>query len=273
VQIKTLALVAAAAFGLAGTNAVLACSTAAWNGGETGNPQEGRPADGVARYSGQCGLKSAATAQFVTDNTPTAETTFRARFYVYTGLSAGTAQVFRANNAGGTQQIGVTYDFAANLLRFATSTGNGSVAVSPNAWYSVELNWSRAAGNMVATVRGAGATTDLTATVTGVGATDAIDTAQLGWVSGTGTATTRGIITDAYESRRSTAIGRLCRGDANLDGTRNSGDGIAIRNEFLNGTLGAGQPDANEDGSVNSGDGIIVRNLFLGGQGACTTGV
>jgi hypothetical protein len=273
VQIKTLALVAAAAFGLAGTNAVLACSTAAWNGGETGNPQEGRPADGVARYSGQCGLKSAATAQFVTDNTPTAETTFRARFYVYTGLSAGIAQVFRANNAGGTQQIGVTYDFAANLLRFATSTGNGSVAVSPNAWYSVELNWSRAAGNMVATVRGAGATTDLTATVTGVGATDAIDTAQLGWVSGTGTATTRGIITDAYESRRSTAIGRLCRGDANLDGTRNSGDQIAVRNEVFGTALAGGQPDANEDGVVNSGDQITVRNLVFAGQGACTSGV
>jgi hypothetical protein len=273
VQIKTLALVAAAAFGLAGTNAVLACSTAAWNGGETGNPQEGRPADGVSRYSGQCGLKSAATAQFVTDNTPVAETTFRARFYVYTGLSAGTAQVFRANNTGGTQQIGVTYDFTANLLRFATTGGTGTLAVNPNAWYSVELDWSRARTNMIVTVRGAGATTDLTTTVTGVGAGDAVDVAQLGWVSGTGTATTRGIVTDAYESRRSTAIGRLCRGDANLDNTRNSGDQIAVRNEVFGTALAAGQPDANEDGVVNSGDQITVRNLVFAGQGACASGV
>jgi hypothetical protein len=92
-------------------------------------------------------------------------------------------------------------------------------------------------------------------------------------VEGTATAATRAIVTDAYESRRSTAIGRLCRGDANNDGSRNSGDGIVIRNEFLSATLAAGQPDANEDGAVNSTDGIVVRNIFLGGQGACSSGV
>ncbi len=272
-KFKTLALVAAASFGLAGTSAVFACSTAAWNGGETGNPQEGRPADGVARYAGQCGLRAAATAQFVTDNTPTAETTFRARFYVYTGLTSGSALVYEALNTT-TRQIGVTYNRDAGNLSFATTGPTPqTITVAPNAWYSVELDWSRTRGNMLVAVRGAGATTDSTATVAGVGGTDQIDTARLGWVSGAGVAAARGLVTDGYESRRATAIGRLCRGDANLDNTRNSGDGIAIRNEFLNGTLAAGQPDANEDGSVNSGDGIIVRNLFLGGQGACTSGV
>jgi hypothetical protein len=274
VKVKNLALVAAAVFGLAGANAAFACSTAAWSGGETGNPTEGRPADGVSRYSGQCGLRSAATAQFVQDNTPTAETTFRARFYVYTGLTAGSALVYQARNAGGTQMIGVTYNRDTNQLVFNTTGSSGNVgSITANAWYSIELNWSRAAGNMVATVRGAGATTDGTATVTGVGGTDQIDDARLGWVEGTATAATRAIVTDAYESRRSTAIGRLCRGDANNDNTRNSGDQITQRNEFLLGTLAAGQPDANEDGAVNSGDQIVVRNLFLGGQGPCTSGV
>lgn len=275
-KIKILALVAASAFGLMGASSAFACATTAWNGGETGNPVEGSPTDAapVARYAGQCGLKAGATAQFVTDNTPSAETTFRARFYVYTGLTAGPAVVYRALNAGSTQQIGVTYDATAGTFAFATTGSSGNITgIVQNRWYSVELNWSRAATNMVVTVRGAGATTDSTVTVTGVGATDQIDTAQLGWISGAGTAGARGITTDAYESRRATAIGRLCRGDANNDNTRNSGDQVVMRNEFLNGTLAAGQPDANEDGTVNSGDQIIARNLFLGGQAACSSGV
>jgi hypothetical protein len=273
VKLKTLALVAAASFGLAGTNAVFACSTAAWNGGETGNPVEGRPTDAtpVARYAGQCGLRSAASAQFVTDNTPAAETTFRARFYVYTGLTSGSAVVYEALNTGGAPQIGVTYNRDAGSLSFAT-TGSGAtpptITVVPDRWYSVELDWSRTRGNLLVAVRGAAATTDSTVTVSGVGGADQIDTARLGWISGTGVAATRGLVTDAYESRRSTAIGRLCRGDANLDGTRNSGDILQARNEFLTRLqpapfLAAGQPDASEDGVVNTQDQLVIRNLFL----------
>ncbi len=277
-KMKTLALVAAAGLGLVGAPSVFACSIAAWNGGPTGTPVAGRPTDAAptARYSGQCGLRSGAAANYVTDNTPAAETTFRARFYVFTGLTAGSALVYQALNADATplQQIGVTYNATAGAFEFATNTGAASIlSITANRWYSVELNWSRAAGNMVATVRGAAATTDSTATVTGVGAAAQIDTARLGWVSGGGTAAARPVTVDGYESRRATAIGRLCRGDANNDNNRNSGDGIVVRNEFLNGTLAAGQPDANEDGNVNSGDGIIIRNLFLGGQGACSSGV
>ncbi len=275
-KLKTLALVAAASFGLAGTNAVFACSTAAWNGNETGNPQEGRPTDAspVSRYAGQCGLKSAATAQFVTDNTPTAETTFRARFYVYTGLTSGSAVVYEALDAANARQIAVTYNRDAGNLSFVTSGPTPqTVTVVPDRWYSVELDWSRTRGNMIVAVRGAGATTDSPATVAGVGAADAIDTVRMGWVSGAGVAAARGITTDAYESRRATPIGRLCRGDANNDSNRNSGDQIQIRNEALGGALAAGQPDANEDGSINSGDQIVVRNIALGGQGACSSGV
>jgi hypothetical protein len=270
-----LALVAAAGFGLVGAPSVFACSNGAWST-VTGTPVAGRPTDAspVSRYSQQCASRSAATGSFVTDNTPNAEQTYRARFYVYTGLTSGPAVVFRATNAASAQMIAVTYDATAGNFTFNTSGGNGTIgSITANRWYSVELNWSRATSNMAVTVRGAGATTDSTATVTGVGGTDVIDTAQLGWISGAGVAAARGIVVDAFESRRSTAIGRLCRGDANNDNTRNSGDLIVVRNEFLNSTLGAGQPDANEDGTVNSGDLIIIRNLFLGGQGACTSGV
>ena len=277
---KNLALAAAAVFGLVGANAAFACSTTAWNGGETGNPTEGRPneTNAVARYSGQCGLKAVASGSFVTDNSPAAETTFRARFYVYTGLASGQAVVYRARDAANADRITVTYDRGAGNFSFAIPGATAqTIAAAPNAWYSIELNWAQA-GTMAVTVRGAGATTDSTANLTGGTGGGTIDSAQLGWVTGTGTAgntgTAReGIVTDAYESRRSTAIGRLCRGDANNDGLRNSGDQITVRNEVFGTALGAGQPDANEDGFVNSGDQIAVRNLVFAGQGNCTSGV
>ncbi|MCE3004645.1 MAG: hypothetical protein LW860_18415 [Xanthomonadaceae bacterium] len=275
-KIKNLALATAALLGLVGAPATFACSIAAWNGTVGGTPVAGRPTDAtsVPRYSGQCGLRAAASGSFVADNTPTAEPAFRARFYVYTGLTSGSAVVYRALNASNAEQISVTYNQGSpGTFSFAIPGATAqTVPANTNAWYSIELNWANT-GTLSATVRGAAGTADATASITGGTAGGAIDTAQLGWISGTGVAGARAIVADAYESRRSTAIGRLCRGDANNDGTRNSGDGISIRNEFLSATLAAGQPDANEDGSVNSGDGIIVRNLFLGGQGACTSGV
>ena len=57
--------------------------------------------------------------------------------------------------------------------------------------------------------------------------------------------------------------------NANTDTTRNSGDLVAIRNEFLGAALAPSQPDCNEDTNVNSGDLVCVRNLFLSGAGAC----
>lgn len=275
-KIKNLALATAALLGLVGAPATFACSIAAWNGAPGGTPVAGRPTDAtpVARYSGQCGLRAAASGSFVTDTTPTAEAAFRARFYVYTGLTSGQAVVYRARNAANVDQITVTYNQGTpgNFSFAIPGAAAQTVPANTNAWYSIELNWA-AAGTLSATVRGAGGTTDATASITGGTAGGAIDTAQLGWIAGTGVAGTRAIIADAYESRRSTAIGRLCRGDANNDGTRNSGDQLAVRNEFFGTALSAGQPDANEDGNVNSADQLVVRNLFFGGQAACTTGV
>ena len=57
---------------------------------------------------------------------------------------------------------------------------------------------------------------------------------------------------------------RLLVGDANGDGSVNSGDFTAVANEFLGVSLGSGQPDCNEDGAVNSGDFTCVANIFLG---------
>lgn len=264
-KIKNLALATAALLGLVGAPATFACSIAAWNGGPMGSPLAGRPTDAtpVARYSGQCGLRAAASGSFVTDNTPTAEATFRARFYIYTGLTTGSAVVYRALNAASAEQISVTYNQGAGNLSFAIpGAAAQTVPAVANAWYSIELNWA-AAGTLFATVRGNAATTDATANITGGTAGGAIDTAQLGWVSGAGTVTgtSRGIIADAYESRRSTAIGRLCRGDANANNAITVGDAVQILNEsFPGGALTSGQPDCNENGAVTVGDAVCALN-------------
>jgi hypothetical protein len=281
---KILVKLIAASFALVGMDAAMACSTAAWTntgagGGEVGNPTEGEPDDAtpVRRYSGRCGLLSnTAAPSFVADVSPAAEPKYRARFYFYTGTTAGEAVVFRAADAGDASKIRVTYDGAAQQAKFyvgADGTADGTVSnVVRNRWYAVELNFSNASpAELRYTVKGAGSDTpianDVAATAAPAG-TDVIDTAQLGFVAPI-SATTGAITTDAFESRRNTAIGFLCRGNANTDTARNSGDLVAIRNEFLGVALAAGQPDANEDGGVNSGDLVIVRNIFLAGQGAC----
>jgi hypothetical protein len=280
--VKNLALVAVAGVGLIGAPAVFAqaCSVAAWTGpAPVAGAVAGRPTDATptSRYAGTCAFRSPAVGGFVTDPTPAAEQAFRARFYVYTGLTGGQAVVYRALNASAAQMIGVTYDAAGSQFTFNTSGGSANVgSVVANRWYAIELSWTKAAivgppaqaaNTMVVQVQGAGSATPLTAAgglvVTGVAAGDQIDDAQLGWVANGGTAGVGSITTDAYESRRQTAIGRLCRGDANVDGILNVQDRIIITNEVIAVGLANGHPDATEDGIVNVQDRIVLTNRVL----------
>ena len=292
-KLKTLAAVVASALSLVAFDAS-ACAFTAWNPGTTatagtatdttGTPTTaslvaGTPVtdvdpaagvQGIPRYAGRCGQASRAAGNFVTDNTPSTETTFRARFYVKAANDG--AVVFRASNAADQTMITVTY--AAAGFTFATTGAPAqSAPVTPGRWYAVELNW--AAGQaMTGLVQGNGSSTPLNLVSTGAAAAgDRIDNAQLGWISGGAAGSP--IAVDAYESRRTTAIGRLCRGDANGDGNRNSGDLITVRNEFLSisspsPTFATGEADVNEDAAVNSGDLIGIRNIFLATQGSCT---
>jgi hypothetical protein len=284
---KILVKLIAASFALAGVDAAMACSTAAWtqtgaNGGEVGAPVEGEPDEGVKRYSGRCGLRATAAANFVRDVSPAAEPTYRARFYVFNGQTSGEAIVFRAQG-GGTPvdrlRVGVT-PTALNIAVGADGAVDGTVALPAAArWYAVELNYNTAGTPSVTySVKGAGQNTALAtdvATTAAPTAADVIDQAELGWVAGA--ATGGEIVTDAFESRRNTAIGRLCRGDSNLNAVRDSGDATQARLEFLSGgnpqATAGGQPDCNEDGRVDSGDATCARILFLAGNGPCATGV
>jgi len=75
---------------------------------------------------------------------------------------------------------------------------------------------------------------------------------------------------DSYESRRSTAVGRVCNCNANgsADDVVNIQDIITTANEATGSSLGAGTPDCNEDGAINIQDLIAAANLALG-SGVC----
>lgn len=251
----------------------LACTTAAWNGGAS-NATAGEPGDGIARYSGSCGLEVAASGNgHVTDNSPANETDYRARFYVYTGTATGNPVIFQATDAddgAGTALVTVTYDTANSQFDFASGSATGSASgIQSNRWYGVEFYYD--AGNAItASVWGAGNDAPSNVSFSGSVAAGNVNSARLGVLGAATAADTMKF--DEFESTRSTTtpIGALCRSDANGDGSRNSGDGLAIRNEFLQIGLATGQPDCNEDGNINSGDGLCVRAIFLAGQGACS---
>lgn len=263
--------------GLVGMNAAMAvCNTTAWGAGSVtavvGAPTPGNPtvadADGVVRrYSGQCGLRATALGNYVQDGTPTAEPSFIARFYVYAGVTGGSAKVFNALNttaAGSTFSVdwnGTGFDFKNGAGATQFTIAAPGAAPFNNKWYAVELKYTDSTDTIAANVKGNSSLTQNAGTSAGF-TTAGPDTIQLGFISG---AATGEIHVDAYESRRSTDIGRLLRGDANNIGGRSFADAGAIVNEQLNGVLAAGQPDCNESGTVTFADAGCVVNLVLNG--------
>lgn len=267
---KTNKLLLAAALSVASlamATTASACSLSAWSataGTVVANQPDQSPS--VARYAGLCAAQADAIGDFVTDNTPAGEASFRAQFYLFTGThSGGSARVFEARNAGGTAMITVNYD-GTNLIFGMNGTGTTrTAAVTANRWYQVQLAWEASAtGSLTIGLQGAGSDTPIAvAAITGVNnSSDRIDDARLGKISGSGTGF---INVDAYDSRRTTTPARLLRGDANGNGSINVGDAIAARNEALGGTLSPGIPDCNENGGVNVGDAVCIRNIALGG--------
>lgn len=266
-SLKSIALVAA----VFGSGALMAqtCNTNAWGvdlgpgQGVAGAPTAASPNAGVSRYSGRCGLQSNTAGSFVRDGSPSDEPTYIARFYVRPNVTAGTAVVFQAldDAVPGTPAIQVSQTGAqlGIAARGATST---TVPITAGRWYSVELNWT-AGGNMSYIVQGNGATTSSTGTLSGITAGTQVDQANLGWISG---GSVGSVETDAFESRRTQPIGRLCRGDANGDTFLGVQDRVAIVNEILGNSLAGGQPDVNEDGFVGVQDRVGIVNRILAGD-------
>jgi hypothetical protein len=274
------------------------CSTGQWGqggnptvGATIGSPVAGGPRGAaIARYQGRCALSggtAVAGGRYVQDSSPAGEPTFRARFYFYSSATGSTV-IYRAGNAAAsltdmnTGQIRVVQN--GTTLTVSGPTGSGTAFSTPvvaNRWYAVELGYNNTAGvlgtgagavpasTMSVSVRGNAVNAPVTGSVTlpAPSVANNIDFAQLGNLSGTG-----GVITDSYESRRTTPIGFLCRGDANSDNNRNILDIVAIANENNSTTatsLAAGQPDANEDGFINILDIVAVAGIANSVSPAC----
>lgn len=279
---KNLIGTAVAAALLFGAQAVSACAISAWSSATGLSVADtGEPAAGFSRYSGKCSLRvpnsNSGAGRFVTDTTPNNESSYRLRFYYYTGDISGVTDIFQARNTGGTNIIRVTHD--GNQLSFTTNTGGAAqnVTVADNRYYSIELNWSAAAGTgaLTGTVTGnsgASATANVAGTVNFPNlnnAADSITEARMGMIVGTPTVTAP-VYFDEFDSRRTQSPGRLCRGDAGggaggaPDNVIGVADRVLITNEILaTGTQPLGQPDVNDDGIIAPADRVGVTNLIL----------
>jgi hypothetical protein len=266
------AALALAAFG----QAAQACAISAWSSatGVTQAANTGEPAAGFARYSGRCSFKTTAGSQFVQDNSPGSASSYKARMYVK--ADAGSAgNVFKARNAAGTAIItiaksGTTFTFNVN----GAATQPAPVTIIEGRWYSIEMDWAAGAAATFK-VKGAGqtvATSPAAVTSGAAPAGDLIANVQMGNTEAAGTGT---MSFDEFDSRRTTAPGRLCRGDANGNSAGNpagvltGGDAQAIFNEVGTGGLSPGQPDFNENGTVTGGDAQAIFNAVGTGVNQC----
>lgn len=273
-KISSRTLLAAALLVALPTSGAMACTITNWNGtGTAAAANTGGPAQSIARYSGVCAL-SVDTGKYVVDNSPGTEGTYRARFYVLTKAVGGAVTIFKAtsaDNGGGTAVVEVDYTGSAfNFRQNGTTVGAGVTGIQPNKWYSVELFY-KANTSFSATVGGAGSDAVVGTVSSATAGAGTVGSAVLGAVSGSTGSASLGF--DAFESTRSetTAIGRLCRGDAKAptDGTRDIQDVLAVVGEINAGPLAGGQPDMNEDGQVNVNDVLGIVGVINSPNPAC----
>ncbi|MEM9183168.1 MAG: dockerin type I repeat-containing protein, partial [Pseudomonadota bacterium] len=260
---KKLATSIAALGLLAGGSVASACTLSAWSAPSGTAPVVGGPADPVtvSRFGGICAMQADSGTQWVQDNSPAAEGTLIVRFYVLVNGS-GDATVFEAySDEGGSTPVFSVSTTGSNVT-VTPASGTAASTSAGAGWTPIEVSWTSggAISLWVAGNAGAGDAADATGTDTGSATVEAI---QFGAVNGLGGFTS--INFDDYESRRTTAIGQLCQGDANNDGTINVVDASAVVAERLNPTTNPapGAPDANGDGTINVVDASAIVAIRL----------
>jgi len=248
---------------LVAAQVAFACSVDNWSD-STGSITPGDPAaEGVARYQGLCGLEVTGTA-YVQDESPGGIDRIVARFYVLNNNTAP-AEIYGGfgNTSGGSPVFSVELDDSGNVTLTDSTTGRSVGQSGSTKWLSVEIDWARGAGSgaISLSVNGQTAAED---TGFNNGAAATLQSVRLGNLNGA--AGTIGF--DSYESRRSTAVGRLVHPDPNGDGNPtgiNSQDFAAMVDDFSGNSLASGTPDCNEDGEplLNSQDFACIVNAFL----------
>jgi hypothetical protein len=133
-------------------------------------------------------------------------------------------------------------------------------------WYSATVSWDTDTGNASLSVANVSNPDGTTVSLTGVAA-QAVESARLGVIAATGTAT--GFLTfDSYVANRTTAPTRLVEGDANGNGTREADDASAVFKTLFGITTGVNTTtavtDCDENGVVESVDASCVFRLLFG---------
>jgi len=254
-----------------GTGVASACSLFEWSSavGLT-SADVGEPNAGFRRYSGFCALRVNGPSKFVQDDSPAAESTYSARFYVYTGNMAN-ADVFAAYRQGGTEMFRVQYNAGAfSFVVKGAAVQPAPIPALANRWYSVEVAWRQGVTpGFTVIVQGNGSQSSATSQASILPAADSVDFVRLGMInagaSGTG-------FFDDFDSRRSGPIGRLCRGDSTSDFVLNGADAQAVIAEASLSGLAFGRPDCTENGVVNSQDAQCIADLVVAGIG-CGSGI
>ena len=248
------ALVAGAMFAASGA---MACTVDNWSSNFGDGLAAGDPvADGIARYQGLCGLEITGTG-YVQDDSPGGIDRIVARFYVLNDNTAETTIYRGFSSTDGTGELfNVTLDDAGGVTLTDTSTGQSVSDSGATNWLSVEIDWVRdASGSISLKVNGQ---TEQSTSIDNSGSAS-LASVRLGNLDGAAGS----VGFDSYESRRSTAVGRLLRADANNDGVITSGDITVSVNEIFDDTLATGQPDCNEDGNITSADITCTANVIF----------
>jgi len=251
--ITACALVSGAIFAAQGS---MACTLDNWST-TTGAVTAGDPSPGnsIQRYSGFCGME--ATGQgYVQDDSPGGIDRIVARFYVL-NTNTATAEVYAGfgSTNGSDQRFSLELDTSGQVTLTDLASNQSVSQTGTTAWLSVEVDWAQGSGDGVVSLSVNGQTPDEMDSLSNIGTP--LASIQLGNLNGAA-----GDLTfDAYESRRSTAVGRLCLGDADANAAINFLDVSAVFDEVSSGSaiLAQGQPDVNETGSVNFVD---VTGLF-----------
>jgi len=277
----------AALMGLSFNAQAQTCVVSNWLGGAVGVTDadagtQDTAASSNRRYGGPCGLRVdvGGVAQYVVDDTPSAEGTYIARFYTYLNNAGADAIIIFEADDGTNPQAQVWYNFPAagdmTLRVFDTGAGTNDLTFNavPSGWTSVEMVWeSAAAANLAFSVNGAA---DLTATIDTSGIT--LANASLGNINAAANGTS--IDFDAFDSRRISRPGRLCRGltdearapfPGDTSPSLTIADAQAIFGAFSTngGSPAAGMADYNEDGFVNIADVQGVFTAFATAQNNC----
>ena len=263
-KIKTILAAGLLTIGMAAS----ACTTSAWSSvtGDVVDGGAGDPTPKLSRYFGLCAIQVNGAGGYVTQNDANVfvdETSLIQRFYFH-ATGSGTVTLFNAFDSGSGAVFSLTYD--GTNVNFVSQDGGSSTLFAVDSsvdWHSVEVFW-RSNGVVDLWVDSNSLTAAGSDAQGSSGSASSIASIQLGAIGGLGGFTAVGL--DEYESRRSSAIGRVVPGDTDLDGDVDSSDIQAVVDEFFGGTVGGmGNCNQDDNADLNSSDIQCQVDIFFGG--------